>query len=97
MIYAANHMPTDDRQDLVDVCRRFGVTPPDHENIGTTVNNLAGLYRAQGRLNEAEPVYERGLAITEKAMGPDHPDVASCINNSPCCMRTRVATLSPSR
>jgi len=25
--------------------------------------------------------YQRGLAIFEKALGPDHPDVATCLNN----------------
>ena len=29
----------------------------------------------------AEPLYKRSLAIREKALGPDHPDVASSLNN----------------
>ena len=37
----------------------------------------AELYRAQGRYAEAEPLYKRSLAIREKALGPDHPDVAT--------------------
>ena len=54
---------------------------PDHPDVGTSLNNLAGLYRAQGRYAEAEPLYKRGLAITEKALGPDHPDVGTSLNN----------------
>ena len=43
---------------------------------GTSLNNLAGLYRAQGRHGEAEPLYKRALDIREKALGPEHPLVA---------------------
>ena len=46
-----------------------------------SLNNLAGLYQAQGRYAEAEPLYKRSLAINEKALGPDHPDVALSLNN----------------
>ena len=41
-----------------------------------SLNNLADLYQAQGRYADAEPLYKRSLAIGEKALGPDHPDVA---------------------
>ena len=30
---------------------------------------------------DAEPFYKRALAIREKALGPDHPDVATSLNN----------------
>ena len=36
---------------------------------------------SQGRYAEAEPLYKRALAIREKALGPDHPDVARSLNN----------------
>ena len=39
------------------------------------------LYDNQGRYAEAEPLYKRALAIREKALGPDHPDVALSLNN----------------
>ena len=42
-----------------------------------SLNNLAVLYSDQGRYAEAEPLYKRALAIREKALGPDHPDVAT--------------------
>ena len=44
-------------------------------------NNLASLYQTQGRYAEAEPLYKRALAIREKALGPDHPTVATSSNN----------------
>ena len=36
---------------------------------------------SQGRYADAEPLYKRSLAIREKALGPDHPDVATSLNN----------------
>ena len=38
------------------------------------------LYK-QGRYTEAIPIFEEALAIDEKALGPDHPDVAKSLNN----------------
>jgi CHAT domain-containing protein/tetratricopeptide (TPR) repeat protein len=37
--------------------------------------------RTKGRGHDAEPLDLRALAITEKALGPDHPDVATSVNN----------------
>ncbi len=31
--------------------------------------------------SEAEPLYQRSVAILEKALGPEHPDVAASLNN----------------
>ncbi len=39
-------------------------------------NELANLYRQQGKYEEAEPLYKRSLEIYEKSLGPDHPSVA---------------------
>ena len=57
------------------------VLGPDHPDVGTSLNNLAGLHLAQGRYGEAEPLYRRNLTIREKALGPDHPDVGAALNN----------------
>jgi tetratricopeptide (TPR) repeat protein len=46
-----------------------------------SLNNLAQLYATQGQYAQAEPLYKRTLAIKEKALGPDHPDVATSLNN----------------
>ena len=54
---------------------------PDHPSVATSLNNLAGLYKAQGKYDEAEPLYRRDLEISENALGPDHPDVAITLNN----------------
>jgi tetratricopeptide (TPR) repeat protein len=45
------------------------------------LNNLANLLAATNRLSEAEPLYTRALAISEKTLGSDHPAVATRLNN----------------
>ena len=54
---------------------------PDHPDTAMSLNNLAGLLQAQGDLAAARPLFERALAICEKALGPDHPDTATSLNN----------------
>jgi tetratricopeptide (TPR) repeat protein len=54
---------------------------PEHPNVATGLNNLAGLLRDTNRLAEAEPLFRRALAIGEKSFGPEHPDVAIRLNN----------------
>ena len=36
---------------------------PEHPRVATGLNNLAGLYRAQGHYSEAEPLYKWALLI----------------------------------
>jgi tetratricopeptide (TPR) repeat protein len=44
---------------------------PTHTSTLDTVNNLGNLYKAQGRLDEAEQMYERVLRGYEAAIGSD--------------------------
>ena len=44
-----------------------------------TVNNLGALYSDQGRLKDAEMMYERALAGYEKAMGPEHTSTLNTV------------------
>ena len=44
--------------------------------------NQAGFYlHERARYGEAEPLYERALAIVERALGPAHPLTATNLNN----------------
>ena len=113
---------------------------PDHPDVASSLNNLAELYKTQGRYADAEPLYKRAwrsarrrsaptipmsrhrsnnlarlyrrprplrrcraalqasLAIREKALGPDHPDVAQRARTTwLCSTRTKAATPTPSR
>ncbi|MCZ6577411.1 MAG: tetratricopeptide repeat protein [Gammaproteobacteria bacterium] len=56
---------------------------PDDPRLATTLTNLALFYKTQGKSAEAEPLYQRALAIFEKALaifekalGSEHPLVA---------------------
>ena len=53
----------------------------DDVHLATSLNNLAELYRTQGKYAEAEPLNKRSLAIDERALGPEHPAVATSLNN----------------
>jgi CHAT domain-containing protein/Tfp pilus assembly protein PilF len=54
---------------------------PDHPDLATSLNNLAGVYRAMGSYAQAEPLYRKALHIKERTLPPDHPDVAASLNN----------------
>jgi tetratricopeptide (TPR) repeat protein len=44
--------------------------------------SLLGMYwQARGQFRAAEPLYRRALAIDEQSYGPDHPEVATDLNN----------------
>ena len=62
----------------------FGV---DDTRFATSLNNLAVLYLAQGQYAQAEPLYQRSLAIWEKTLGPEHPDVATSLENYAALLR----------
>ncbi|MDG4762944.1 tetratricopeptide repeat protein [Solwaraspora sp. WMMD406] len=57
--------------------------PASHTNgtLGRLLNLAAMFLLAQGRPTDAVPLEQRALAITEAAYGPDHPDVATWLNN----------------
>jgi tetratricopeptide (TPR) repeat protein len=44
-------------------------------------------YNNQGQYAKAEPLYQRALATWEKALGPDHPDLPTCVENFALCLR----------
>ena len=53
----------------------------NHPYVATGLNNLAYLYKSQGRYSEAEPLYKRSLLISEEQLGADHPNTALSLNN----------------
>src|SRR5208282_3898856 len=54
---------------------------PSIPHTAVSLNNLAGLLYAGGALAGARPLFERALAIREKALGPEHPKTATSLNN----------------
>ncbi len=55
--------------------------------MATTLNNMAGLYWAQGRYAEAEPLLKRSVVILAKTLGPEHPDRANSLENYAALLR----------
>ncbi len=53
----------------------------EHPLVALSLNNLAGLYQEFGNYSQAEPLYQRSLAIREKVLGKEHPDVATTLND----------------
>src|SRR6516162_10764350 len=45
------------------------------------LNNLGVLFRKQRDYAGARPLFERALAINEKARGPEHPNTANSLKN----------------
>jgi tetratricopeptide (TPR) repeat protein len=45
------------------------------------MNNLAGGYRAAGKLDRALPLSEETLKLSKAKLGADHPDTLTCMNN----------------
>ena len=46
---------------------------------------------AQGKLEEALALYKRSRAIDEKVYGPDHPQVATDLNNEAALLQSMVS------
>ena len=54
---------------------------PDHLALARSLNKLAEIYKTQGDYAKAEPLYNRSLAIRERTLRYDHPDVAESLEN----------------
>jgi tetratricopeptide (TPR) repeat protein len=52
------------------------LTDPTTEYLASSLMMLGGVYHLQGRLNDAERLYNEALPIYEKKYGPEHPMVA---------------------
>ena len=53
----------------------------EYPRLANTFNNLAEFCRVQGKYAEVEQVFKRSLAIREKILEPEHPKVATSLNN----------------
>ena len=53
----------------------------EHPEVAIGLNNLASLLHATNRLEEAEPLMRRALAVDEHSYGTEHPNVARSLLN----------------
>ena len=58
-----------------------GLLGPDHPDTLASRNNLAGAYRAAGRLTEAITLYEQVLPDSIRVLGENHPNTLNSRNN----------------
>ncbi|CAN0337603.1 unnamed protein product, partial [Ectocarpus sp. 12 AP-2014] len=58
-------------------CLGQWLVPAQRNTIGFTMPTAF----SQGNHAEAQPLCERSLAIRERMLGPEHPDVAQSLNN----------------
>jgi tetratricopeptide (TPR) repeat protein len=49
--------------------------------VARLLNELGFYLKERGRYSDAEPFYERSMAIREKVLGAEHPDLATSLNN----------------
>ncbi len=57
-------------------------SPPEAD-----LSRLGSIYGKLGRFAEAEPLYKRALVIAEKGLGPEHPRVATSLENYAALLR----------
>ena len=76
---------------------RERVLGPEHPDTLSSVNNLAALYRAQGRYGEAEPLYQARARGHERVLARSIPIRLSSVNNLAELYRPRAAMARPSR
>ena len=53
------------------------------------LNNQAAFLRSRGKLVEARALYERSVAVSRKALGPDSADLAAGLRSLASCMRAQ--------
>jgi tetratricopeptide (TPR) repeat protein len=57
-----------------------------HPHTAASLNNLARLYEAQGRYDEAEPLCQQALAIRKARLGEQHPYTITVAGNYFACL-----------
>ena len=74
-----------------------GAAPGAQDNEAAALAARAAALRQAGKPSEAIPLAQQVLAIREKQLGPDHPDVAESLAKLGRLYLLQVATPTPSR
>ena len=53
----------------------------NHPDYALSLNNLAFLYKYQGKYEQAQPLYEKALDIAERVLGTNHPNTVTIQEN----------------
>jgi len=60
----------------------------EHLDTARDASTLANLYEAQGKYEQAQPLYQLALTINEQQLGPEHPTTQRIRENSSALLRT---------
>jgi len=60
---------------------REALLSTEHPDTAWSLNNLAELYRSQGKYAVALPLHQKALDIRQNSLGLEHSDTASSLNN----------------
>jgi len=71
----------DSKSRLLILLSAFLMVACTEENQWNRLNEQFVILYQEGRYSEAAEVAEEALAVAEKTLGPDHPDVAASLNN----------------
>ncbi|OQE11585.1 hypothetical protein PENVUL_c002G01829 [Penicillium vulpinum] len=63
------------------VIEYISLSDTDRINMAKLVSKCGGYLIRQGAHNEAEVIFRRGLTGCEQALGPNHPDTLTSVNN----------------
>jgi serine/threonine-protein kinase len=55
--------------------------------VAIALNNLGVVYESLKKYEEARQMHERALALRQKALGPEHPEVANSLSNLASVLR----------
>ena len=75
---SVNQSQVDQAQRILNQAQSAG--SPDRV-LSPMFSTLAEVYYKQSRFAESEPLYRRSIAIDEAALGPDHPGLATDLQN----------------
>ncbi|CAM9120176.1 unnamed protein product, partial [Hapterophycus canaliculatus] len=54
---------------------------PKHPDVADSLNNLAALLQAHGKIEKADLTYRRAMQVLESTVGVEHPHYASTLSN----------------
>lgn len=54
----------------------------EHPEIAITMNNLALVLRAMGKIEAAQALFTQALSVFEKTVGAEHPNTMLCRQNA---------------
>src|SRR5256712_11563527 len=81
VVYVARVLPVGLAATPPSIALAQGSRADDELAEARRLNQEATAIRSSGKFSEAVPLVQRALAIQEKILGPEHPDVAASLDN----------------